>query len=733
MQTYRKIYWNHQKKLNNTNALTNLIDMFPDWESEELQNLLNENNNSPEIVIDLIVNNKVAKWESIKKEKKKKDKDQTFAELNSISNQNNITAFGTVTYNKEGNTLNGFQKNTLYPSNKKTNKSTSKTNTKKNFKNIVHKKSTNSSLQSESLSSINKSPSKNGDNLQITMKPNPIAVNTWASAILNKTFKSHETKDFTTNEQKIKQDVFDNALNTKAHHQKLNNKKIDETNLNLKTVITNDDTKSKLKESSYTQSQSESWVSAIKPKYNHLNKTKFKMNSLPTTSNAPPISLTDELYQENDLKNPSNNKIQDSNFNNDSTTKINLPSVTSNNTSGNVETSILDEKKNLILSTSSSINFNAVGISFGSLSVNEQEQETNKLDIKDEITHIEELPKILLPITHPIQSAQKTQQSHTEDDQHSLSHTPSQSVSQTQQQRFDLYNPQSRYNQNIYQPHYNQQTQPYYDYYGQMQHQQYNQQGNQGIPEGHFGGYFGIDYSAFNNQAAGLNGIASSATNKASTANYGHFNVGAQRSTQSNANNLQESTKSPVLKQGVLQQQQQQIPTPFGYPYYNYYYNAPFYGTGATGLRTNQNSFGYGVDVSPNSNNVNVSSYKSTNSSIPQIGASNTTGTNTANNGFSGGIRSTPLQYYGHPNQYNAKYLNYNYPQKYVQPGQQIQANPQFYSNNSSIENKNQLNQPNVQTPQNIFPQQPIMPQYGGYQHYHQCGFQDNGQYRGWF
>ncbi|PVH16129.1 uncharacterized protein CXQ87_003993 [Candidozyma duobushaemuli] len=49
--------------------------MFPDWETEDLSTLLSEHKNDVEIVIDLIVNNKVAKWEPIKKEVKPRKKD----------------------------------------------------------------------------------------------------------------------------------------------------------------------------------------------------------------------------------------------------------------------------------------------------------------------------------------------------------------------------------------------------------------------------------------------------------------------------------------------------------------------------------------------------------------------------------------------------------------------------------------------------------------------------------
>lgn len=81
MSTYRKTYKNQLKRFNNGNnsnststELTNLVEMFPDWEADELQGLLSENDNSLEIVIDLIVNNKVSKWEPIKKEKTQEER-----------------------------------------------------------------------------------------------------------------------------------------------------------------------------------------------------------------------------------------------------------------------------------------------------------------------------------------------------------------------------------------------------------------------------------------------------------------------------------------------------------------------------------------------------------------------------------------------------------------------------------------------------------------------------------
>ncbi|KAM9931574.1 hypothetical protein OXX80_008778, partial [Metschnikowia pulcherrima] len=52
-----------------------LAEMFPDWEAEDLASLLAEHRNDVEVVIDLIVNNKVQKWEPIKKESRSKRRD----------------------------------------------------------------------------------------------------------------------------------------------------------------------------------------------------------------------------------------------------------------------------------------------------------------------------------------------------------------------------------------------------------------------------------------------------------------------------------------------------------------------------------------------------------------------------------------------------------------------------------------------------------------------------------
>ena len=75
----RKTYKNHLKRFNNgasnSAELASLAEMFADWDADELAGLLAENNNDVEVVIDLIINGKVAKWEPIKKEKKVFKKD----------------------------------------------------------------------------------------------------------------------------------------------------------------------------------------------------------------------------------------------------------------------------------------------------------------------------------------------------------------------------------------------------------------------------------------------------------------------------------------------------------------------------------------------------------------------------------------------------------------------------------------------------------------------------------
>ena len=56
--------------------------MFPAWEADELAALLSEHHDDVEIVIDLIVNNKVSKWEPIKKEPKPKKREEVITDLN---------------------------------------------------------------------------------------------------------------------------------------------------------------------------------------------------------------------------------------------------------------------------------------------------------------------------------------------------------------------------------------------------------------------------------------------------------------------------------------------------------------------------------------------------------------------------------------------------------------------------------------------------------------------------
>ncbi|EDK41145.2 hypothetical protein PGUG_05243 [Meyerozyma guilliermondii ATCC 6260] len=72
---------NQSKRSSNGTSTTpdelgNLVEMFPDWESDDLASLLSEHNNLVEVVIDLIVNNKVSKWEPSRKEVKNKKKDK---------------------------------------------------------------------------------------------------------------------------------------------------------------------------------------------------------------------------------------------------------------------------------------------------------------------------------------------------------------------------------------------------------------------------------------------------------------------------------------------------------------------------------------------------------------------------------------------------------------------------------------------------------------------------------
>ena len=235
-----------------------------------------------------------------------------------------------------------------------------------------------------------------------------------------------------------------------------------------------------------------------------------------------------------------------------------------------------------------------------------------------------------------------------------------------------------------------------------------------------------MDYSAYNQQAAAAV-VSSPAASPAATANYAQYAQAASQPPSSGAQEGNVAAQSPITSQINPNTLQQQVPAaPFGYPYYNYYYNTPFYGNGA-GLGA-QGGFG------------NVAAAQGTPTSN-----SNVTPNSGVNSGFMGVGNTGASQYYGQPNQFGNRYPGYN---SYPQPGQAQSAQSGNPSNNQSgsvpasqgeandsSSASNQAGNPQSQIPQQSQqPQQPGIPQYGGYQQYPQYGgYQDNNQYRGWY
>lgn len=244
------------------------------------------------------------------------------------------------------------------------------------------------------------------------------------------------------------------------------------------------------------------------------------------------------------------------------------------------------------------------------------------------------------------------------------------------------------------------------------------------MPGVQFGVYPGIDYSAYGQQGIATSAVGSPAAAPTSMATYNQYAQNASHPASNGAPEASVAGKSPMSNQTNLNALQQQVPAPYGHPYYNYYYNTPFYGNGA-GL--SQSGFGMNTNASLATGNTAANGESSP-----------------VNNGISaaymGGMNNTSASnYYAQPNQYSGRYPGYTqYPQ--VNQTQQL---PQTNAAEGSTSSENTdstaqaaqaaqaTNQP--QAPNAGQPQQPVM-QYGAYQQYPQYGaYQDNSQYRGWY
>ena len=714
MSTQRKAYKNHLKRFSNNSSsssnnssssteLTSLLEMFPDWESDDLSSLLAEHNNILEVVIDLIVNNKVSKWEPIKKEAKNKKKDKENDEFVNVSNTN-VTSNNTTHSSSadHGHKLNKYHKET-HPANNKSKFSSKGPHNKKQNPRFNGKDSSPSAPTATATTSTSISTSG------ATSVPSS---NSWAAALSKDGVKVNNKSHKESNSQpETEPEPEPEPVAKESEEPELI---IEQTTTVIESTETpSSTTKPVLKEATVPQPKQGSWASAMTPK------PKSKPRTKQVVSGAQEESVESKGQLEQAQGEPVEAVIVE-----ETTTTVPAESIPSEETS--------EQPAQVVLPTSSQP-LSSVGVSFGSLSLGDEEKESQPEQATEEIAapgdqsqqqqqqqqqryglyNNQNQNQNQNRYNQQIyqQQQQQPQQQQQQPPQQQQQQQPQQSQQQPQQQ------PQQQYNQS------KQQQQQQYDNYNQFQQSQYPQQGSQALPGAQFGVYPGMDYSAYNQQAAAI--INSPAASPAATANYAQYAHAAQPPS-SGAQDGNVAAQSPITSQINPNTLQQQVPAaPFGYPYYNYYYNTPFYGNGA-GLGA-QGGFG------------NVAAAQGT----PTSNA-NATPNSGVNSGFMGVGNTGASQYYGQPNQFGNRYPGYN---SYPQPGQAQSAQPGNPSNNQSgsvptsqgdndsSSASNQAGNPQSQIPQQSQqPQQPVIPQYGGYQQYPQYGgYQDNNQYRGWY
>lgn len=484
-----------KKKTQTLAEVSSLAEMFPDWDSEELQALLSEHHNDVEVVIDLIVNGKVSRWEPSRKEKKKKPVEEE-----------PLPAPFKKKFDKPKKPTKKETKPTTQPLHPKPQKQTVQTNQPSN----------QTSNQTSSNQSTSVPPASSG-----------VPSNSWAAALASDKPKKEEKKeDKTLKEKKDKISHKD-----KESHKNDSNKNDTQKDISKETSskdITKDISKDQADNTS-------SWASAITPKSKEIKPAEV----------------------------------------------------------------VLPEGSNV----------HAVGVSFGSLSVEDEnkETETKKEETSEVIAEptAEPTAETVEPVTET-ESASKPVEPVAEAASEP-STEPSVEKAVEAENKTEATVPNAAPAPGVGGP---------YDYY-QFAQQQF-QQGGQ-TPSQYV--YPGVDYSAYNS----LN-VASPAASHVNTA-YQYNGTGAQ-----------ESTQSPVVNPSNLQQQ-----VPYPYPYYNMYYGAPMYG--------NQNVFQPQAQAQAQAQGGLAPTGQGAQSGQAAPGV---------NNGFAG----APSQYYNQ--QGSTRFPTYSYP---PQPG----------------------------------------------------------------
>ncbi|WZC17703.1 hypothetical protein CJI82_04093 [Candidozyma auris] len=612
----RKANKNHPKRASgHTNVaskstdLQTLNEMFPDWETDDLATLLIEHNNDVEFVIDSIVNNKVAKWEPIKKDTKPKKREESHDSVTpTTSSQNHDQGFKS-------------QKKDKVKVDKRRDKKAAHT---------PRKDSASSSSASKSLSiesgKLSTSRSNNTEGAQ------KIQSNSWAATL----GKESKAKSGTTPSS-----VTEAIGETESQERKYTSKRESDFQADSKRHTDSGSNEEHTKEQ--TPTSSTSWASAIKPK------SKPQPRKDVSYETSAPKSVSDQ--KSNVL--PIKAQVPDSSKSDETTLEpITKPNVSDYHTKDSTTT--VKESEVILPQEVSNIGVSFGSLTLGSKDANVEREENTALNslasesIKPQQAVDEQMyhdPQDSVRGSETINQYTQIQNQHAQQVQQSKPTQSVDQISQAQQSQGQHEQHHSGQGQQNYpqQQHHQQQKnapqgQEFQSQYQQMQ-QQYPQQAAAGNIPGQFA-YPGYDYSAAFAQA-GVGSISPA---------YYHntMNASVHGKSGSHGGSNADFGSSPLIQgstiaQQNLSQQAQQIPgsAPFGFPnYYNYYYNTPFYGNGAN-IGATGGGYGMQPHMSDNSGGNNTSAGDG---EAPSQDSQNAQSVNQ----YYG-------QYYAAPNQFNAR------------------------------------------------------------------------------
>ncbi|OBA22933.1 hypothetical protein METBIDRAFT_9277 [Metschnikowia bicuspidata var. bicuspidata NRRL YB-4993] len=651
-----------------------LSEMFPDWESEDLASLLSEHRNDVEIVIDLIVNKKVSKWEPIKKESRSKRRDDNTKSAEQTSAPVSTTS---STHTASLGEPRGRHSRERQPKTERRRERKPQAGPKKD-----------TPTQAPAAAAPTSAPSLVP--ASATPSTAPVPSNSWAAALAKDTAKPKPKPAAKSQEE--------SGDSSKAAPSEAQPEAAVEERKSEAPVET-----APAKKSSNVQS-STSWASAIKPKAKPAPKKAAEPEPKQAAPSEPEVAEADTPNDEEEEVAASIEEEETADAGPEVAEPEQQPEPVSN--------PVLESEVVLPQQVDN------VGVSFGSLALDDAEPQDQS--VTQEQPKEQEMPGFASnqDTADASQQNELSQQSQPQLQQDTAQEQPSQQQTQqeTQQSQHQAYQQQ-------YEQQRNANSSQGFDYYSQFQQtqQQFPQQAAAGTLPAQFG-YPSFDYSAYGqvNQ-----------TPLGSMASPGYYQVNTAKTaipSAANPSGATEIAQSPLVANSTHQglqtpQQSQQVPggAPFAYPNYpNYFYNTPFYGNGA-GMGASNTAYG----MQQAQQQAQPGSEAGAGEGESASGQSTAQSAQAANQFYA-------AQYYGNPSQFGTRgahpYSGYPSSQPFPQ-GSQAGETTEALQNGQQ-----QGNSQAAPAPSGVPQYYQQMPQYAGYQQYPQYGtYQDNSQYRGWY